>query len=223
VVITDNHLPGDRLPAAMAIVNPNQPGCGFPSKHLADVGVMFYLLLALRATLRDRGRFDQARQPRLGCLLDLVALGTVADLVRLDRNNRTLVAAGLENIRRGRMQPGVAALFQVAGRSASQARADDLGFSIAPRINAAGRLTDMTVGIECLTCDDFARAMELARSLDQLNRERRQIEAQMQVDALNEIDPARKGIKSAQLHPKCESSTLDGTEQTTECDERLHH
>jgi single-stranded-DNA-specific exonuclease len=190
VVITDHHLPGDRLPAARAIVNPNQPGCGFPSKNLAGVGVMFYLLMALRAEMRDRGRFDQASQPRLGSLLDLVALGTVADLVRLDRNNRTLVAAGLENIRRGRIQPGIAALFQLAGRSASQARAEDLGFSIGPRINAAGRLTDMTVGIECLVCDDFDRAMELARCLDQLNRERRQIEAEMQVDALNEIDPA---------------------------------
>src|SRR6266853_1371618 len=190
VVITDHHLPGDRLPAARAIVNPNQPGCDFPSKNLAGVGVMFYVLTALRAELRSRGRFDQASQPRLGALLDLVALGTVADLVRLDRNNRTLVAAGLGNIRRGRMQPGVAALFQVAGRAASQASADDLGFSIAPRINAAGRLTDMTVGVECLASDDFERAMELARSLDQLNRERRQIEAQMQFDALSEIDPA---------------------------------
>jgi len=189
VVITDHHLPGDRLPAARAIVNPNQPGCDFPSKNLAGVGVMFYVLVALRAELRGRGRYGQADQPRLGSLLDLVALGTVADLVRLDRNNRTLVSAGLENIRRGRMQPGLAALFQVAGRDASRARTDDLGFSIAPRINAAGRLTDMTVGVECLVCDDFDRALHLARQLDQLNHERRQLESEMQVDALIEIDP----------------------------------
>jgi single-stranded-DNA-specific exonuclease len=188
VVITDHHLPGRRLPAARAIVNPNQPGCAFPSKNLAGVGVMFYVLTALRAELRSRGRFDQATQPRLGSLLDLVALGTVADLVRLDRNNRMLVAAGLQNIRHGRLQPGVAALFQVAGRSAAQARSEDLGFSIAPRINAAGRLTDMTVGIECLACDDADRALDLARQLDRLNQERRQIEAQMQLDAIAGID-----------------------------------
>jgi len=188
VVITDHHLPGQRLPEARAIVNPNQPGCTFPSKHLAGVGVMFYVLTALRAELRGRGRFDQATQPRLASLLDLVALGTVADLVRLDRNNRTLVAAGLQNIRRGRLQPGLAALFQVAGRNAPEARAQDLGFSIAPRVNAAGRLADMTVGIECLACDDPDRALDLARQLDRLNQERRQIEAQMQQDAIAGID-----------------------------------
>ncbi len=187
VLITDHHLPGERLPAARAIVNPNQPGCGFPSKHLAGVGVMFYVLLALRAELRRRGRFDEATQPRLDTLLDLVALGTVADVVRLDRNNRILVAAGLERIRAGRMQPGVAALFQVAGRSARLAQASDLGFAIGPRINAAGRLTDMTVGIECLTTDDAERALALARQLDELNRERRAIEADMQLDALAEL------------------------------------
>jgi single-stranded-DNA-specific exonuclease len=142
----------------------------------------------VRAELRGRGRFDQSNQPRLEPLLDLVALGTVADLVRLDRNNRALVAAGLRNIRRGRLQPGLAALFQVAGRDAASARAEDLGFSIGPRINAAGRLTDMTVGIECLACDDADRALELARQLDRLNQERRQIEAQMQLDAVGGID-----------------------------------
>lgn len=189
VLVTDHHLPGDRLPPARAIVNPNQPGCSFPSKNLAGVGVMFYVLTALRAELRSRGRFDHATQPRLSSLLDLVALGTVADLVRLDRNNRALVAAGLRNMRAGRLQLGLAALFQVAGRSAPQARAEDLGFSIAPRINAAGRLTDMTVGIECLVCDDQERALDLARELDGLNRERRQIEAQMQLDAIEGIDP----------------------------------
>ncbi|HEX4584101.1 MAG TPA: single-stranded-DNA-specific exonuclease RecJ [Burkholderiaceae bacterium] len=193
VVITDHHLPGERLPAARAIVNPNQPGCAFPSKNLAGVGVMFYVLTGLRAELRSRGRFDQATQPRLNGLLDLVALGTVADLVRLDRNNRTLVTSGLQNIRSGRLQAGVAALFQVAGRSAAEARAEDLGFSIGPRINAAGRLTDMTIGIDCLTCDDPDRALELAQQLDRLNRERRQIEASMQVDAIGGIDPSGFG------------------------------
>ncbi|MFZ5540054.1 MAG: single-stranded-DNA-specific exonuclease RecJ [Pseudomonadota bacterium] len=190
VLITDHHLPGERLPAARVIVNPNQPGCGFPSKHLAGVGVMFYVLLALRAELRARGTFTEADQPRVDTLLDLVALGTVADVVRLDRNNRILVAAGLARIRAGRMQPGTAALFQVAGRSARLAQAADLGFAIGPRINAAGRLTDMTVGIECLTTDDPQRALELARQLDELNRERRAIEVDMQLDALAELADA---------------------------------
>ncbi|GAB4465629.1 MAG: single-stranded-DNA-specific exonuclease RecJ [Burkholderiaceae bacterium] len=190
VLITDHHLPGDRLPAARAIVNPNQPGCGFPSKHLAGVGVMFYVLMALRAELRSRGRFAESTQPRLDELLPLVALGTVADVVRLDRNNRILVAAGLERIRAGRMQPGIAALFEVAGRNARLAQAADLGFAIGPRINAAGRLADMTVGIECLTTDDAAHALALARQLDELNRERRAIEADMQFDALAELEDA---------------------------------
>jgi single-stranded-DNA-specific exonuclease len=188
VLVTDHHLPGPRLPAAAVIVNPNQPGCGFPSKNLAGVGVMFYVLTALRAELRMRGVFGEANQPRLDGLLDLVALGTVADVVRLDRNNRILVAAGLERMRQGKLQPGMAALFQVAGRDARMAQAADLGFAIGPRINAAGRLTDMTVGIECLTTDSFDRALELARQLDQLNRERRAIETDMQVDALVELD-----------------------------------
>ncbi|HEU0203939.1 MAG TPA: single-stranded-DNA-specific exonuclease RecJ [Burkholderiaceae bacterium] len=188
VLITDHHLPGEQLPPARVIVNPNQPNCGFPSKCLAGVGVMFYVLLALRAELRNRGRFSEATQPRLDAVLDLVALGTVADVVRLDRNNRILVAAGLERIRAGRVQPGIAALFQIAGRSARLAKATDLGFAIGPRINAAGRLADMTVGIECLTTDDFERALELAQMLDQLNRERRVIEADMQLDALLALD-----------------------------------
>jgi single-stranded-DNA-specific exonuclease len=188
VLVTDHHLPGPQLPAATVIVNPNQPGCGFPSKNLAGVGVMFYVLTALRAELRTRGVFGEANQPRLDGLLDLVALGTVADVVRLDRNNRILVAAGLERMRHGKLQPGMAALFQVAGRDTRVAQAADLGFAIGPRINAAGRLTDMTVGIECLTTDSFDRALELARQLDQLNRERRAIETDMQVDALVELD-----------------------------------
>jgi single-stranded-DNA-specific exonuclease len=190
VLITDHHLPGAALPAAACIVNPNQPGCGFPSKHLAGVGVMFYVLLALRAELRARGRFDAASQPRLDSLLDLVALGTVADVVRLDHNNRVLVTQGLQRIRSGRLHPGIAALFQVAGRDARTARAADLGFALGPRINAAGRLTDMTVGIECLTTDSFERALALAQQLDDLNRERREIESDMQLDALAAIDDA---------------------------------
>lgn len=183
VLVTDHHLPGEALPAAACIVNPNQPGCGFPSKNLAGVGVMFYVLLALRAELRARGAFDAATQPRLDSLLDLVALGTVADVVRLDRNNRILVALGLARVRKGQMQPGVAALFAVAGRNAATASARDFGFAIGPRINAAGRLTDMTVGIETLTTDSPARAQELARQLDTLNRERRELEGDMQIDA----------------------------------------
>jgi single-stranded-DNA-specific exonuclease len=188
VLITDHHLPGDRLPAAAAIVNPNQRGCGFPSKHLAGVGVMFYVLTALRAELRRRGRFTEASQPRLDALLDLVALGTVADVVRLDRNNRILVAAGLHRVQTGRMQPGVAALFQIAGRSTRTAHAGDFGFAVGPRINAAGRLTDMTVGIECLLTDDPQRALELAGQLEKLNRERRAIEADMNLGAMAELD-----------------------------------
>ncbi len=193
VLITDHHLPGERLPDAAVIVNPNQRGCGFPSKNLAGVGVMFYVLLALRAELRARGRFTEATQPRLNALLDLVALGTVADVVALDRNNRILVAAGLERIRNGQAAPGIAALFQVAGRNARTARAADLGFTVGPRINAAGRLADMTVGIECLLADDPSRALELARQLDELNRERRAIEADMQLGALAELDDVELG------------------------------
>jgi single-stranded-DNA-specific exonuclease len=188
VLITDHHLPGDELPAARAIVNPNQRGCGFPSKHLAGVGVMFYVLMQLRAELRARGRFTEADQPRLDVLLDLVALGTVADLVRLDRNNRLLVNAGLERMRRGTANAGIAALFRVAGRDLQGARAGDLGFVVGPRVNAAGRLTDMSQGIACLLSDDPDHALRLAQRLDELNRERRQIEAQMQVQAQAELD-----------------------------------
>jgi single-stranded-DNA-specific exonuclease len=195
VVITDHHLPvqgegGVVLPAADVIVNPNQPGCTFASKHLAGVGVAFYVLLAVRAELRQRGEFTLAAQPRLDALLDLVALGTVADVVRLDRNNRCLVAHGLKRIRAGRMQPGVAALFAVAGREPRQASAADFGFAIGPRLNAAGRLADMTLGIECLLSDDAARAHELAATLDAINRERRTLEATMREDAEAQVDRA---------------------------------
>ena len=196
VVVTDHHLParGDDgsvvVPEADVVVNPNQPGCGFASKHLAGVGVAFYVLLALRAELRERGEFDSASQPRLDALLDLVALGTVADVVRLDRNNRCLVAQGLKRIRAGRTQPGVAALFAVAGRDPRQASAGDFGFAIAPRLNAAGRLADMTLGIECLLTDDAGRAAELAALLDAINRERRTLEAGMREDAEAEVERA---------------------------------
>ena len=196
VLVTDHHLPGPALPAAACIVNPNQAGCGFPSKHLAGVGVMFYVLLALRAELRARGRFDTATQPRLDHLLDLVALGTVADVVRLDRNNRILIAQGLQRIRKSRLRAGIAALFQVAGKDARVASARDLGFAIGPRINAAGRLTDMTVGNECLITDSYERAIELARQLDQLNRNRREIEGDMQLDALAALDDADVASRS---------------------------
>jgi single-stranded-DNA-specific exonuclease len=196
VLVTDHHLPGAVLPAAACIVNPNQAGCGFPSKHLAGVGVMFYVLLALRAELRARGRFDVATQPRLDHLLDLVALGTVADVVRLDRNNRILIAQGLHRIRKSRLRAGIAALFQIAGKDARVASARDLGFAIGPRINAAGRLTDMTIGIECLITDSFERAIELARQLDQLNRDRRDIESDMQLDALAVLDDADVAARS---------------------------
>ncbi len=183
VLVTDHHLPADETPPADVIVNPNQQGCGFPSKHLAGVGVMFYVLLALRGELRRRGAFDEATQPRLNELLDLVALGTVADVVRLDANNRRLVAQGLKRIRSGRMQAGVAALFAVAGRQPAQATAQDFGFALGPRINAAGRLSDMTLGIECLTTDDALRAAELAQTLDAINRERRSVEDGMREQA----------------------------------------
>jgi len=188
VLVTDHHLPGDELPAARAIVNPNQPGCTFPSKCLAGVGVMFYVLLALRAELRRRGAFGEALpEPRLDGLLDLVALGTVADVVKLDGNNRVLVAQGLQRIRRGRMQPGIAALFRAAARDARSASGFDLGFALGPRLNAAGRLSDMSLGIECLTTDDIGRAWDLAQQLDTMNRERREIEAGMQQQALDDL------------------------------------
>ncbi len=183
-LITDHHLPGDVLPQASCIVNPNQRGCSFPSKALAGVGVMFYVMLALRAELRRRGRFADSPEFNLASLLDLVALGTVADVVSLDRNNRILVAQGLKRIREGKMQAGVAALLRVAGREARRASCFDLGFAAGPRLNAAGRLADMALGIECLITDDAGRALNIAQDLDRLNRERRTIEGNMQEQAL---------------------------------------
>ena len=184
VIITDHHLPGDMLPKASAIVNPNQPGCNFPSKALAGVGVMFYLLVALRAELRKRGKFTSENQPKIENLLDLVALGTVADVAQLDRNNRILVANGLKRIRAGISQAGVQALFQVANRDPRKANTFDLGFAVGPRLNAAGRLADMTLGIRLLLSDTQEEAHELAHELDRINRERRVIETGMQETAL---------------------------------------
>ena len=200
VLVTDHHLPAlvDGalvVPEADAIVNPNQPGCTFASKSLAGVGVAFYVLMGLRAELRSRGAFTEV--PRLDGLLDLVALGTVADVVKLDANNRRLVAQGLKRMRAGRAQPGVMALFSAAKRDASKAQGFDLGFALGPRINAAGRLADMTLGIECLTTDDPERALQLATQLDAINRERREIESGMREMAEARLDGLIEALSGA--------------------------
>ena len=187
-LITDHHLPGDALPEAECIVNPNQPGCSFPSKALAGVGVMFYVMLALRAELRRRGKFDGSAEPNLAALTDLVALGTVADVVPLDGNNRILVAQGLKRLRSDSAKPGLAALLRAAGRFPAEATCFDLGFVLGPRLNAAGRLADMSLGIECLVTDDEARAANCAQELDRLNRERRRIESEMLDGAVAALD-----------------------------------
>lgn len=183
VLVTDHHLPADVLPEAACIVNPNVKTSTFPSKSLAGCGVMYYVLLALRAELRRRGVFTAETQPRLDALSDLVALGTVADVVRLDKNNRILVAQGLGRIRRGLAAPGISALFTVAGRDWQKASARDIAFAVAPRINAAGRLTEMGVGIECLLTDNPDHAQLCAEKLEELNKERRGLEDTMQNDA----------------------------------------
>ncbi len=188
VLVTDHHLPGHELPAADAIVNPNQPGCNFPSKSLAGVGVIFYVLLALRARLRELGWFSAERpEPNLGELLDLVALGSVADVVPLDANNRILVHQGLARIRAGRARPGLRALLEVAGKQHGRITSTDLGFILGPRLNAAGRLDDMSLGIECLLCEDEALARDMAVQLDQLNQDRKAIEQGMQREALAQL------------------------------------
>ena len=188
VLVTDHHLPGAELPAADAIVNPNQPGCEFPSKALAGVGVMFYVLLALRARLREIGWFTAQRpEPNLGELLDLVSLGSVADVVPLDANNRILVHQGLARIRAGRARPGLRAILEVAGRDHRRITSTDLGFILGPRLNAAGRLDDMALGIECLLCEDEALARDMAVQLDQLNQDRKAIEQGMQREALAQL------------------------------------
>jgi len=203
VLITDHHLPAATLPAPALIVNPNQGGCAFPGKHLAGVGVMFYVLLATRAVLRDRGQFSDRPQPNLGTLLDLVALGTVADVVSLDRINRTLVAHGLARIRAGRAQPGINALFAVAGRDPRRATCYDLGFVAGPRLNAAGRLSDMSIGIRCLLADTDVTAAPLAAELDRLNRERRDVEASMQEEALAAVEAGTLDAARSDAYTLC--------------------
>jgi len=188
VFVTDHHLPADTLPDAEVIVNPNQPACNFPSKNLAGVGVMFYVMLALRADLRQRGAFADKPEPNLGKLLDIVALGTVADVVKLDDNNRILVRQGVARLRAGQACAGIRALYEVTRRDMRRASTWDMGFTLGPRLNAAGRLDDMSLGISLLTTDDEAQALELARKLDELNRERREIEAEMQDSALQSLE-----------------------------------
>lgn len=196
VLVTDHHLPGEALPPAAAIVNPNLADCAFPSKALAGVGVVFYLLTALRTRLRESGWFDAVgrQEPRLGDYLDIVALGTVADVVPLDHNNRCLVAHGLRVLRSGRGRPGIRALLEVAGRNPASAGATELGFVVGPRLNAAGRLEDISVGIECLLSDDPHEAMNLASRLDAINRDRRSIEQGMQEEALEALQTAGDAI-----------------------------
>ena len=195
VIVTDHHLPGETLPAADAIVNPNQPGDDFPSKALAGVGVMFYLLIALRGELRNRGWFDKRRpEPNLANFLDLVALGTVADLVPLDHNNRVLVRQGLERIRRGQTRPGLMALLRAGKRDYRFANASDLGFAVGPRLNAAGRLEDMSAGIRCLLSNDMEEARRLATELDDLNRQRKTMQEQMQGEALTQVTELLKTL-----------------------------
>ncbi len=204
VYVTDHHLPGDTLPDAACIVNPNQPGCPFPSKHLAGVGVMFYVLLALRAELRGRGIFDGKPEPDLRVLLDRVALGTVADVVKLDANNRILVNQGLQRIRAGLASPGIKALMQVAGRRPDKASVFDLGFMLGPRLNAAGRLEDMRLGIDCLLARDIATALPLAQQLHELNLSRKDIETDMkeQAQALLEDVDCKDSHGLAVYHPE---------------------
>lgn len=190
VVVTDHHLAGAQLPDADAVVNPNQPGCGFPSKNLAGVGVIFYVLSCLRTELLQRGWFEEQRfpVPNMAEYLDIVALGTVADVVPLDRNNRVLVHQGLERIRAGRCRPGISALLQVAGKEQRRVASSDIGFALGPRINAAGRLDDISTGIRCLMAEDWNEALELATELDSLNRDRKAIEAGMQREALAALE-----------------------------------
>lgn len=200
VLVTDHHLAGTVLPDADAIVNPNQPGCEFPSKALAGVGVAFYLLLAVRAALRELGEFTAMPEPNLADLLDLVALGTVADVVPLDHNNRILVHQGLQRIRSGKVRPGIQALIDVANRKAAKLTAQDFGFALAPRLNAAGRLDDMSIGIACLLAPDINNARRLAAELDSLNVERREIEQGMQTEAMAFLQ--RLSLKATDL-PDC--------------------
>lgn len=196
VLVTDHHLPGASLPEADAIVNPNQPGCAFPSKNLAGVGVIFYVMLALRAALRSHNWFTDRKiqEPNLAQFLDLVALGTVADVVALDENNRILVAQGIERIRAGVCCVGIQALMKIANKELSVLCANDFGFAVGPRLNAAGRLDDMSVGIRCLMTDDWHEALGIAGDLDALNQERRAIESSMQAEALRDLDSISESV-----------------------------
>jgi len=201
VVVTDHHLPGDQLPDADAIVNPNQPGCKFASKSIAGVGVAFYLMLAVRACLREKGWFDDKRSaPNMADLLDLVALGTVADVVPLDENNRILVEQGIRRMRGGKTRPGISALFQAAGKDIRACTSTDLGFFIGPRLNAAGRLEDMSAGVECLITDSNSVAEGIASELNNLNMQRKQIEQGMLVEALDEMNSLLETLDTKQLH-----------------------
>jgi len=209
VVVTDHHLPGETLPAAEAIINPNLPDCDFPSKSLAGVGVAFYLMLALRTFLRDKGWFDERgiAPPNLADLLDLVALGTVADVVPLDANNRILTWQGLSRIRAGKCRPGIKALLEVSRRDAQKLAASDLGFALGPRLNAAGRLDDMSVGVALLLCDNIGEARVLANELDALNQTRKEIEQGMQAEALTlceKLERSRETLPGglAMYHPE---------------------
>ncbi|GAA5315324.1 MAG: single-stranded-DNA-specific exonuclease RecJ [Candidatus Pelagadaptatus aseana] len=198
VLVTDHHLPGAETPSADAIVNPNQRGCEFPSKNLAGVGVVFYLMIALRAALRDAGWFSLQgiKEPNMGEFLDLVALGTVADVVALDHNNRILVHQGLQRMRAGQLRPGIRALLDIAGRQLHRLVASDMGFAVGPRLNAAGRLDDMSLGIECLLCDSDSLAREMAFELDSLNKDRRAIEGSMQQEAMADLKKLSLGEES---------------------------
>ncbi|CAM4205098.1 single-stranded-DNA-specific exonuclease RecJ [Pluralibacter gergoviae] len=209
VLVTDHHLPGDELPDADAIVNPNLRDCGFPSKSLAGVGVAFYLMLALRTFLRDKGWFEAQgiTPPNLAELLDLVALGTVADVVPLDANNRILTWQGLSRIRAGKCRPGIKALLEVSNREAQKLAASDLGFALGPRLNAAGRLDDMSVGVALLLCDNIGEARQLASDLDALNQTRKEIEQGMQAEALTLCDKLERSAEAlpgglAMYHPE---------------------
>lgn len=209
VLVTDHHLPGDTLPEAVVIVNPNQPGCDFPSKHLSGVGVLFYVMLALRAELRAKGVFASSQQePNLGSLLDLVALGTVADVVKLDDNNRLLVQQGLKRIRKGSGCAGINALINIARRDLRQTSTYELGFMIGPRLNAAGRLDDMSLGIECLITDDPMRAAQLALQLDTFNRKRQEIESGMRDSALHMLENIFSGSSGLQDSATLRSSDM---------------
>lgn len=203
VIVTDHHLPGETLPPADAIVNPNLAGESFGSGALAGVGVMFYLLMALRSHLREQGRFEPGREPRLDQWLDLVALGTVADLVPLDENNRRLVKQGLLRMRAGRCLPGIRALLEVAGRNLRHVDASDMGFAAGPRLNAAGRLEDMGIGVRCLLADSEREAVELAERLDALNRERRTLQADMQETAEEQANALSERIEGEEPPGLC--------------------